>query len=201
MATRHAALLAGLAAALAAGCASGGDYVWVEAFQASRPRPAPEYVIGPGDLLDVRVFGQEPLSGQVRVRQDGMISLPLVNDQQASGVTPAMLAELLEAQLRTFVKEPRVTVVLAERHPAQVSVLGEVAKPGVYPLEPGQGVLRAIAQAAGITPFASADRIFVVRRPDDGAPRRIRFRYRALTGAEPRAAAFGLQDGDVVVVE
>lgn len=200
MATRHAALLL-LAAATAAGCASGGDYVWVEAFQASRPRPTPEYVIAPGDLLDVRVYGQEPLSGQVRVRQDGMITLPLVSDQMAAGVTPAMLAELLTAQLETFVKAPVVTVVLAERHAGQVSVLGEVARPGTYPLEPGQGVLRAIAQAAGVTPFASGDRIFVVRRPDDGASRRIRFRWTALTAAEPRAAAFELQDGDVVVVE
>ncbi len=188
------------------GCAT-GEFVWVDSIPDDMLPQDPEYLISPGDMLNIRVFGQDSISGKVKVRSDGKISLPLLNDQMAAGLTPAMLANMLVADLKTFVVNPVVTVVVEETHPFQVSVLGEVTRAGVYKLEPGADVLTTLALAGGLTPFAHRDRIFVLRRlqgPTRSAATRalrIRFRYDSLTRAEGRAAAFQLQDGDVLVVE
>ena len=114
---------------------------------------------------------------------------------------------MLEAAFKTFVKTPVVTVAVEETRPLQVSVLGEVAKPGTYKLTPGTDVLTALALAGGITPFAQRDGIYIVRRVSvtatPGAQRamRIRFRYQALTRGDAPAAGFQVQDADVLVVE
>jgi polysaccharide export outer membrane protein len=201
MPLRPAALLLALAP-LAIGCATAGDYVWVDSALLSRPRGDAEVIIAPGDVLMVRVFGQEALSTRALVRDDGQISLPMVGDQVAEGLGPATLAQLLTAQYQTYLKNPILTVVLEQRHDFRVSVIGAVATPGSYILSPGDGVLQALAMAGGITPFAHRDRIFVLRRADPGRPAmRVRFRYQALLAAEPRAAAFDLRNTDVVVVE
>jgi polysaccharide export outer membrane protein len=163
------------------------------------------YLIAEGDLLSIRVFGQEGLSGSVRVRSDGKISLPFVNEQQAARLTPATLSALLQASLKTFLVNPVVAVSLEERHASQVSVLGSVAQPGLYPLLPGAGVLRAVAQAGGLTRFADPARIYVLRadleRPGRGGVTRIRFTWQALVSGQGPAAAFELREGDVVFAE
>lgn len=189
-----------------AGCAT-GEFVWVDSIPDDMLPQQTEYLISPGDVLNVRVFGQDNISGKVKVRSDGKISLPLLNDQVAAGLTPGMLAHMLVADLKTFVVSPVVTVVVEETHPFQVSVLGEVAKSGVYKLEPGADILNTLALAGGLTPYARRDGIYVLRRlqgssrPASTRALRIRFRYDALIRAEGRAAAFQLQDGDVLVVE
>jgi polysaccharide export outer membrane protein len=192
------------AAILLAGCAPLGEYVWVDTLNVKGASQG-EYLIEPGDLINVRVFGQEAMSGRVRVRVDGRISLPFINDQPAAGLAPAALARLLEAQFKAYVVNPVVTVQLEEQHPVQVSVLGEVARPGVYRLEPGQGVLHAVALAGGLTQFAERDRIFVIRRAKERGEAtgklRIRFKWGALTHGDGKAASFLLQDADVLVVE
>ena len=144
------------------------------------------------------------MSGRARVRTDGKISLPFVNDVEAAGQTPAALARRLQSRLKEFVNNPVVTVSLEEAGPIQVSVLGEVAHPGVFPVQAGANVLQALAAAGGLTPYASRDRIFVLRRSPPGGKVplvRIRFTYDKLAHAEGRAAAFRMRDGDVVVVE
>ncbi|MBI5067377.1 MAG: polysaccharide biosynthesis/export family protein [Deltaproteobacteria bacterium] len=191
---------------LAGGCASGGHYVSVETFQAGAPAPAGPYLIAEGDVLGIRVFGQESLSGSVRVRSDGKISLPFVNEHQAARLTPAALAGQLQAALKTFLVNPVVVVSLEERHPSQVSVLGAVVVPGLYPLRPGSGVLQLVALAGGLTRFADRDGIFVLRpngldRPGPRTTTRIRFTWKALVSGRGPAAAFELREGDVVVVE
>jgi polysaccharide export outer membrane protein len=202
MSARPATLPLLLVAALAAGCAAVGDYVWVESAMPGRQRTDADFVIAPGDVLGVRVSGQDALSSKALVRADGKISLPLVNDQLAEGLTPGTLAQLLDAQYKTFIKNPVVTVVLEQRHADRVSVVGAVANPGTYTLTPGAGVLQALALGGGITPYAHRDRIFVLRREEAGRPPlRIRFRYQALLRAERPSASFDLRDGDVVVVE
>jgi polysaccharide export outer membrane protein len=197
--------IAMLAAAALSACASLGEYVWVDALLDSGGAPEGEYLIVAGDLLSVRVVGQETMSSKTRVRADGRISLPFIDDQMAAGLTPTMLARFLETDLKTFLVNPRVTVALEEQHVVQVSVLGEVVKPGVYKLDQSQGVLHALALAGGLTQFAGRDRIFVVRKAADraeGAQRlRIRFSYDALAHASGRAASFRLQDADVLMVE
>jgi polysaccharide export outer membrane protein len=192
------------ALALAAGCSHLGDYVWVDAVTEPGAPSETEYVIAPGDVLGVRVFSQEGMSGRARVRTDGKISLPFVNDVEAAGQTPAALARRLQLRLKEFVNNPVVTVSLEEPGPIQVSVLGEVAHPGVFPVQAGANVLQALAAAGGLTPYASHDRIFVLRRSPPGSKPplvRIRFTYDKLAHAEGRAAAFRMRDGDVVVVD
>jgi polysaccharide export outer membrane protein len=185
---------------LASGCSHAGRYVWAKDLPAS---VEPGYVIGPGDLLLVRVWNDETLGGRAKVRSDGRISLPFVNDVAAAGLAPGELARTLEAQLAGYVNGPRVSVALEEEKLVAVSVLGEVAKPGVYDLPGGSGVLQALASAGGTTPWANGDRIFVLRKAAaaEARPARIRFTQAALARAEDRSASFRLRRGDVVVVE
>ncbi len=186
---------------LASACRHAGDYVWARDLP---PAPASDaaYVIAPGDVLGVRVWNDEGIGGRARVRSDGKISLPFVEDVAAAGISPRELARALEVRLAGYVNAPRVTVVLEDERQVSVSVLGEVARPGVYDLVAGAGVIQALASAGGTTQWASSDRIFVLRRAADGAkPQRIRFTRDALARAEDRSATFRLRRGDVVVVE
>lgn len=183
------------------GCTHVGPYVWVDEYKEELTSSS-GYLIVPGDVLNVRVFNQEAMSGRVRVRNDGKVSLPFVNDVDAAGRTPLALAQFLQGQLKSYINNPVVTVSLEEVKPIPVSVLGEVARPGVYPLEPGSGVLHAVASAGGLNDFASRDRVFVIRNAEGKATAtRIRFDYERLSKAEGKSAAFHLRTGDVVVVE
>jgi polysaccharide biosynthesis/export protein len=189
-----------LAAACAAmvSCADLGSYVWADVLPESTRNAPPEYLLEPGDTIYVRVFNQENLSGRTRVRPDGRITIPFVNDVPAAGRTTQELSKTLQTQLRDFINQPVVTVSLEEAAPAQLSILGEVARPGVYPIERGQGLLRALAAAGGLTEFAHKDRIFVMRA---NARQRVRFTLQALSSPGTPSSRFALQQGDVVVVQ
>jgi polysaccharide export outer membrane protein len=176
-----------------------GSYVWVEQYRVAAPTPSDKLLIKPGDFVDVHVFNMEQMSGKGRVRSDGKITLPGLNEVQAAGYTPAALAEQLQTRLKTFINAPLVTVAVEEAKPAPISVIGHVARAGQYPLENATTVLQALALAGGLTEFAKKDRIFVLRA---GPPQeRIRFRYQSLLLAGSRAASFRLMGGDVVSVE
>jgi polysaccharide biosynthesis/export protein len=162
---------------------------------------ATEYTIGVGDLLSIQVWDQDKMSAKMRVRSDGRISLPFLNDVDAAGKTPVKLAGELEAGLKSVILNPKVTVVVEESKPLtlSISVLGEVAKPGVQTLDPRAGVAQALASAGGLTTFAHKSRIFVSR--PGPPPVRIHFTYEAITRAVGAAPSFRLRTGDVVVVE
>jgi polysaccharide export outer membrane protein len=201
---RLAAVL-GVALVIAA-CAEVGPYVWVDQYpKMRRPEASPVgngYVIGPGDVLSVRVFDKDNMSApHVRVRNDGKVSLPFLNDVDAAGFTPAALAERLQTQLTAFVNLPVVTVSIEEAQPCLISVVGEVTRPGVYPLDGCGSLLQALASAGGMTQYGHRDRIFVLRSDAVALPTRIRFTYEMLLHAEAPAAQFRLQRGDVLVVE
>lgn len=201
MADRTFARILALSVLLGA-CASTGRYVWVDDLPRADDAGARDYVIGSGDLLSVRVYAQDPVSTRVRVLGDGKITVPLVGDVIARGRRPSELAKEIETKLKPFLVAPSVSVTVEEAKPMSVSVVGEVAHPGVYVLEPMAGVLTAVASAGGTTEFADRDRIFVLRRASGGGePLRIRFRWEHLVHAEGRALGFALQPGDVVVVE
>lgn len=189
-----------VALALFGGCYTPrGAFITVDDFAATAPR---EYVIGIGDAISVRVFQHEDMSAKVRVRADGMVSLPLVNEVRAAGKTPSALAGELTVRLKDFINAPAVTITLEETRPLTVSVLGEVLRAGVQILEPGAGLLQALAAAGGLNDFAHPEGIFVLRRvPGEANPTRIRFTWRALAEGSGKAAGFLLQAGDVVVVE
>jgi polysaccharide export outer membrane protein len=178
-------------------CADLGRYVWVRDYEA----PAFErgFVIAPGDLLQVRVYNQDALATKVRVRPDGLVTLPLLGDVEASGYTPAMLAQQLESRYLQFLKQPLVTLSVEEVQPLQVPVAGEVLKQGIVSTDRQTGVLKVLLQAGGLTDFGHRDRIFVIRPGQP--PARIRFTWDALTRGEPSASQFQLRSGDSLVVE
>jgi polysaccharide export outer membrane protein len=185
-----------LACLLVTACISAGPYVWVADI---KPEPgSTDYLVAAGDLLNIRVFGQEGMSTRARVRSDGRISVPFAGDVQASGKTPLALTRELETRLKSYMVTPAITVAVDEPTPTSVAVVGEVAHPGVYNIDPPFGVVRALALAGGVTDYASHDGIYVLRSTD---PRRVRFTYRALTDNEPHAASFRLRAGDTVFVE
>jgi polysaccharide export outer membrane protein len=190
---------------LAVGCTHVGEFVWVDGYKEPLQEPRSGYVISRGDVIFVRVWNQDSLSGRARVRADGMISLQFVNDVEAAGLEPTVLAQRLQVKLKEFIVNPVVAVSVEETAPLQVSVMGEVTTPGVYEIERHAGVLSAIASAGGLTQLAGRDRIFVLRgggRPEDSNRTvRIRFTYQALAHAEGNAGKFRLRAGDVVVVE
>ncbi len=173
----------------------------VDDYRAPPELPDTAYVIRPGDILQVRVMGQDSVTTRAKVRPDGRISIPLLSDVMAAGVTPPALAEQIRERLSRYVVSPAVTVSLEEPRAMTVSVLGEVAKVGSYPLEQGSGLLEALSAAGGPTQYASTDRIMLIRREPSGTRIRIRFDYEALVQLRGAAAAFRLQNGDVIVVE
>jgi polysaccharide export outer membrane protein len=188
----------GLAAAVC--CAQVGPFVWVDQYVPPADDPAgDDYRIAPGDVLSVLVYRQEGMSTRERVRPDGKVSLPLVRDMQAAGLSPSMLAEQIQTRLKNYINVPVVTVAVEEMHPLVVPVLGEVGHPGQHTLEKGAGVLEALAAAGGFTEFAHRDRIFVLRRRPVLV--RIRFTFDDLSRGQGRAITFRLESGDAVVVE
>jgi polysaccharide biosynthesis/export protein len=195
----RAVLLVAFVAALA--CRAHGPFVPVEEY--GQPAPETEYRVAPGDVLAVRVWNQESMSNpHARVREDGKISAPFLQDGDAAGMTPGDLSQRLQAKLKAYVVNPVVTITVEEVRPLRVSVLGEVAHAGQFELERGAGVLAALAAAGGLTEYAHRDQIFVMRSASESSgPVRIRFRYSALTAGERQSAAFRLRPGDLVVVE
>ena len=179
-----------------------GSFTWVDEVPRAEiaAAAAGDYLIAEGDLLNVRVYNQDALSTRGRVRPDGRIGVPLAGEIEALGRRPADLAKELEARLKPFILAPAVVVGVEEIQPIRITVLGEVGHPGVFLVEPGAGVLQALASAGGTTEFADRDRIFVIRRRPAKEPLKIRFSYaRLYNGA--RAPAFALATGDVVTVE
>ncbi|GAC1683668.1 MAG: hypothetical protein NVS9B3_01640 [Gemmatimonadaceae bacterium] len=176
-----------------------GPFVWVNDYRAAAESRV--YAVGPEDVLSVLVWDAEKYSTRVKVRGDGQISLPLLNDIEVAGRTPAEIARIVEERMRkgNVLLNPHVTVAVEESRHATISVLGAVMHPGKYPLDAGNGVADALAAAGGLTEFAHKDRIFVIRK--DPSPARIRFTLAALTSELGPAAVFRLRPGDVVFAE
>lgn len=179
-------------------CAADDGAVRVQDLPATEFVTAESYVIGVGDLLDVRVYNDVNASAQVRVRADGKVTITLLGDVEARGKSPGVLAHEIEDRLQKYINSPHVTIGIVESKPLAVSVLGEIAHPGMFTLQPGDGVLQALASAGGFTEFADHGRIYVVRR---SPPLKVRFSYDALTANQGNAARFVLRSGDVVTVE
>ncbi len=188
----------------ASGCSSERPFLWVESVPGSTQPESSDYRVAAGDVLGVRVWNQEGMSmPRARVRDDGKVSLPFLQDVEAAGMTLDELSSALAVKLRTYVVNPVVTITLEERPALRISVLGEVTRSGAYDLHHGAGVLDALAAAGGLTKWAKRDGIYVLRNRADGHPEpaRIRFRYERLAGGAVPAATFRLRPGDVVVVE
>jgi len=159
---------------------------------------ADTYVIGASDTLTVTVWKEPALSGSLLVRPDGMISMPLLGDIQATGLTPLQLAGLIEEKLKKFIQDPNVSVVLTQIHSKVIYLLGEVAKKGPVEMTPGMTLLEAISSAGGLTDFANAKKIYILRK-ESGTQQKIPVHYKeALKG--DNALNVLLKTGDTIVV-
>lgn len=178
--------------------------------QATNPAGAPtngvaatalprDYVVGPEDVLSIVFWRDKDMSADVVVRPDGMISLPLLNDVQAAGYTPEQLSQSLEKAGAKFLAEPNVTVIVKEIHSRKVFIVGQVAKPGAFPLTGEMNVLQLIALAGGVLEYANAKNIAVVRK-DDGHERRIRVNYQDVLKGKNIDQNILLKPGDTVIV-
>ena len=159
----------------------------------------PAYVIGPEDMLSVNVWKEEELSGQIPVRPDGKISLPLINDIEAAGLTPMQLAENITTKLKQYVAEPRVTVTVTQINSRRFYILGEVARPGAFPLVSNMTVLQAISAAGGFSQFASPSKIYVLRN-ENGKQTKLPFNYKKVIAGGNAEQNIELKPGDTVVV-
>jgi len=158
-----------------------------------------DYCIGPEDVLDIAVWNNTAISRTVPVRPDGRISLPLLNDVQAAGLTPMQLRDVLIKKLAEYTPTPEVSVIIREVHSFKVSVIGEVKKPGRHELKSRATVLDALALAEGLGEFASRGRI-VILRPNGNSLKRIPFNYNKVVSADGELENFLLQPGDIVLV-
>ena len=169
----------------------------------SEPVPVPQelpsdYVIGADDQLKISVWNEPNLSEQVPVRPDGKISLPLLNDVEAAGMTPLQLKDSITEKLRKYVSDPRVTVVVMQMNSRRIFVTGEVVHSGPMPLLPHMTVLQALAQA-GFTQFANLKAIYLLR-VENGKQSKLPFNYKEVVKGNHPEQNIPLRPGDTVVV-
>jgi polysaccharide biosynthesis/export protein len=159
------------------------------------------YTIGVTDVLRINVWKNPELTvDAVPVRADGMISVPLINDIQAEGMTPEELKDVIARELAEYVTEPNVTVVVIQMNSRFVSVIGEVGRAARVPLTRDLRVLEAITEAGGFGPFADKSNVRIVRRNGDGTESEYRFDYAAYIRGRAPGTNIVLQHGDTIVV-
>jgi len=159
---------------------------------------SPDYVIGPDDVLHVSVWKEADLTATLPVRPDGKISLPLLNDVQAAGLTPRQLADSLTEKLKKFVADPRVTVVVNQINSKRIYMVGEVAHTGAMPLLANMTVLQALS-SAGLTQFANTKGIYVLRT-QNGQQHKLPVNYKKIVKGANTDQNYVLQPGDTIVV-
>ena len=158
-----------------------------------------DYTIGPQDVLQIDVWKEPDISRKIPVRPDGKISLPLLNDIQAAGLTAMQLAVKIRDGLTKYITSPQVTVTVTEINSRRVFVTGEVAHVGALSMLPGMTVLQALSSTGGFTQFARTTRIYILRN-QGGHQTKIPFNYKqAIKGDHPEQDIL-LQPGDVIVV-
>jgi polysaccharide export outer membrane protein len=158
----------------------------------------PEYVIGPEDVLHIAVWKENDLTTTLPVRPDGKISLPLLDDVQAAGLTPKRLADSVTEKLRKYIADPRVTVVVTAINSKRIYLVGEVLHAGATPMLPNMTVLQALS-SAGLNQFANTKRIYVLRTVN-GKQQKLPVNYRKLVKGEEIEQNYILQPGDTIVV-
>ena len=175
---------------------------------ATKPAPTPAqastvradaYVIGAEDMLSVYVWKEPDMSKSVPVRPDGMISLPLVGEIKAAGYTPVQLQDVLAEAMKKYVSDPQVTVIVDKVSSLSFNMVGEIAKPGYYPLTRRMTVLDAIAMAGGFKDFAKTKKIYVLRTVN-GTEQRLPFNYKEVIKGKSSQQNIELQPRDTIVV-
>lgn len=190
-------LTAGLCSALLLGCA--------QSVPQEREYETPaEFLLGPEDVLDITVWKNQDLSKTTIIRPDGLISIPIIGDVQAAGLTADALAKRIAERMKQFARDPAVSVNVKDINSYSVFVLGEVTKPGKYSLKSYITVLQAISMAGGFTDYAKKNKLQIVRTRRNGEHKlhetRIPVRYDDLVAGEGEPGNFVLLAGDIVMV-
>jgi len=157
------------------------------------------YVIGPEDVLYIHVWKEENLSKTGLVRSDGKISLPLVDEIQAAGLTPLQLKELLMQRLKEFVDIPNISVMVMEANSFKVYISGQIKNPGVYRLRSETSLLQIIPMAGGFTDWANQKKILIIRK-EDGEEKRITVNYKKIVKGDDKSSNIILKSGDTIIV-
>jgi len=168
------------------------------AIPAGVPTPG-DYVIGPDDVLAVVFWREKDMSGEVSVRPDGKISLPLLNDVQAAGLTPEQLRLALTERAGKLFEEPSVTVVVKAINSRKVFLTGNVNKPGAYALSAPMTVLQLLATAGGVLEYAKSKNIRIMRT-ENGRPVSLKFNYRDVVSGKNLKQYILLNPGDTIIV-
>jgi polysaccharide export outer membrane protein len=159
----------------------------------------PDYVIGPLDTLNVSVWKEPEVSGQVIVRNDGKISLALLKDIEAAGNTPTQLAAVITDKLKQYIANPNVTVIVTAIKSKRVFLMGEVGHNGPIDMLPKMTVLQALASGGGFSKYANLKKIYVLRN-ENGKQMKIPFNYKAVIRGQSPEQNIELQPGDTIVV-
>lgn len=165
----------------------------------TKPAAAEEYKIGPQDVVRIDVWKEPDISRTIPVRPDGKISLPLLNDVQAAGMTSLDLATAIREGLKKYLNNPQVTVTVTEINSRRVYVTGEVVHTGALPLLPDMTVLQALSSSGGFTQFAKTKNIYVLRH-EDKKQVKYPFNYKEVIAGKKPEDNIALQPGDVIVV-
>jgi len=158
-----------------------------------------KYVIGAEDVLSIHVWKEDALTRQVPVRSDGKISLPLIDEVQAAGLTPLQLKEALTLRLKEFIDNPSVSVIVTEANSQKVYVSGEVRTPGVYRLRGETTLLQVIPMAGGFTEWADQKKVLIIRKESE-KDKRIVVNYKKIVSGEDMGANIVLKPGDTIIV-
>ena len=158
------------------------------------------YVIGNDDKLDINVWKEAELSKVIPVRSDGKISLPLVGEIQATGRTPLQLEQVISDKLKTYMTDPEVTVIVEQVNSKKYNILGEVGKPGSYPLTLTTTIMDAIASAGGFRDFAKKSDVYILRENPDGTQTRINFNYKQFIKGKHLDQNVKIEPQDTIIV-
>ena len=178
-----------------------GPDTLVKATEKSPLIVTPDYIIGPEDVLEITVWKNQDLSKVVAVRPDGRISLPLIGEVTAVGKTPVQVTEDISLKLKEYKENPQVSIVLKEVNSYAIFVLGEVAKPGKYPLKTKTTLLQGISIAGGFTAMAARNKLVVLRfGVNGGGQERVKASYDDIVLRDGSLQNIELKPGDTVVV-
>lgn len=167
--------------------------------QAEIAADSDRYVIGAEDVLYIHVWREETVTKTVSVRMDGMISIPLVDEIQAAGLTPLQLKEKLTERLKQFIEHPNVTVVVMEANSFKVYFSGQVKTPGVLRLRTETSLAQAISMVGGLTEWANQKKIIIIRK-ESGKEKRFTINYKKIVKGEDLSSNIILKSGDTIIV-
>jgi polysaccharide biosynthesis/export protein len=168
----------------------------------TKPVPAtndPGYLIGAEDMLSISVWKEPEITRTVPVRPDGKISLPLINDIQAVGLTPLQLTTRITEELKKYLTEPQVTVIVTAINSRRIYIMGEVGRPGTFQLLPDMTILQALSGAGGFTQFANMKGIYLLRN-ENGKQVKYPFSYKEVVKGQRPEQNLVLKPGDTIIV-